>query len=300
MLTRRMLMAHTAVALASAAGLRAQISPRLRKIAVTIDDGPATGANRDLDLFVRISDGLRAAFVAEKIPAIMFVNERLLNVDGQRDARVATLNRWLEAGLEVGNHTYSHPNLNSVDLPRYLDDIVKGEVITRPLLEARGKKLEWFRYPFLAAGHGEKAKAVEDFLAQRGYRVAPVSVDYHDYEFASVYRRHSQAGDEQRADEQFVLALQALDAAFARAELKSREVLGYDLPQVLLIHCSEMNAITLRRTIQRIRERGYAFVSLEEAMTDPAYHLPGIPPGGLGNGGLLNTLAAAKRAAENR
>src|SRR5204862_4569623 len=112
-------------------------------IAVTIDDGPATGANRDLDLFVRIADGLREALVAEKIPVIMFVNERLLNVDGQRDARVATLHRWLDAGLDLGNHTYSHPNLGSTELARYLDDIVKGEVVIRPLLEARGKKLEW-------------------------------------------------------------------------------------------------------------------------------------------------------------
>src|SRR5207249_3196583 len=126
---------------------------------------------------------------------------------------------------------------------------------------------------------------------------APVSVDYHDYEFARVYSRHARAGDEQRADEHYVMATHALDQAFGRAELRSREVLGYDLPQVLLIHCNEMNAITARRTVQRIRERGYQFVSLEEAMADPAYHLPGIPPGGLGNGGLFDTLAAAKRSA---
>jgi hypothetical protein len=90
--------------------------------------------------------------------------------------------------------------------------------------------------------------------------------------------------------------LKALDDAFARAEARSVEVLGYELPQTLLIHCNEMNSLTLRTTIQRMRDRGYQFVSLDEAMQDPAYNLPGIRPGGLGGGGLFNSLAAAREA----
>ena len=35
------------------------------------------------------------------------------------------------------------------------DDVVKGEVIMRPLVERRGRKLEWFRYPFLHSGMTE-------------------------------------------------------------------------------------------------------------------------------------------------
>jgi peptidoglycan/xylan/chitin deacetylase (PgdA/CDA1 family) len=171
---------------------------------------------------------------------------------------------------------------------------VKGEVISRPLLEARGKKLVWFRYPFLATGTGETAEAVEDFLRERGYKIAPVSVDYHDYSYASAYVRHIRAGARQDADTHFETVMQMLDAAFGRAESRSREVLGYELPQTLLIHCNEMNALTLRTTIQRIRDRGYRFVSLDEAMEDPAYKLTGIRPGGLGGGGLFNSLAAAK------
>ncbi|HSH17669.1 MAG TPA: hypothetical protein VLD18_16635, partial [Verrucomicrobiae bacterium] len=90
----------------------------------------------------------------------------------------------------------------------------------------------------------------------------------------------------------------ALDTGFTRAEQRSVEVLGYELPQTLLIHCNEMNSVTLRTTIQRIRERGYTFVTLDEAMTDPAYNLPNLRPGELGGGGLFNSLAAAKRATD--
>lgn len=58
-------------------------------------------------------------------------------------------------------------------------------------------------------------------------------------------------------------------------------MLGYEVPQVLLIHCNEMNALTLRQALHRMRERGYTFVSLDEAMADPAYQLP-VRPGAMG------------------
>jgi peptidoglycan/xylan/chitin deacetylase (PgdA/CDA1 family) len=227
----------------------------------------------------------------------MFVNERQLNVQGQRDARVDVLNRWLDAGLDLGNHTYSHPNLNDVALQSYLDDIIKGEVITRSLLEARNRSLVWFRYPFLATGKGETARVVEEFLSARGYRVAPVSVDYADYRFAGFYSKHLRTGEQPKANEQLATMLETLDVSFARAESRSVEVLGYELPQTLLIHCNELNALTLRTSIQRIRDRGYTFISLDEAMKDPAYQLPGMRPGGMGGGGLFNSIEAAKREA---
>jgi peptidoglycan/xylan/chitin deacetylase (PgdA/CDA1 family) len=300
LITRRSMLGQAAVtitALSLPKWLLAQESPKTRQIAVTIDDGPATGTGRDLDAFLGIANALRESFVAEKVPAIMFVNEQQLHIDGERDVRVDVLNRWLDAGLDLGNHTYSHLNLNDVTLERYFDDIIKGEVVSRLLLEARNRRLLWFRYPFLASGNGETAQAVEEFLAIRGYRIAPVSVEYADYSFAGVYSRHLRAGAQQKADEQFTTMLQALDVAFARAEANSIEVLGYEIPQTLLIHCNEMNALTLRTAIQRIRDRGYTFVSLDEAMKDPAYELRGIRPGGMGGGGLFNSLAAAKREA---
>jgi len=291
-------LAQTAVTLAALSlpsWLAGQEPPKGRKIAVTIDDGPATGVANDLDAYLRIANALRDTFVSEKVPAIMFVNERQLNVQGQRDARVDVLSRWLDAGLDLGNHTYSHPNLNDVAPPRYLDDIIKGEVITRSLLESRNRPLVWFRYPFLATGKGETAKAVEDFLFARGYRIAPVSVDYADYRFAGFYSQHLRAGDQPKADAQLATMLQTLDESFSRAESRSVEVLGYELPQTLLIHCNELNARTLRISLQRIRDRGYTFVSLDEAMQDSAYQLPGMRPGAMGGGGFFHAVEAAKR-----
>ena len=250
-------------------------APPARRVAITIDDGPVVGEMGDLERFRRISDGLIGSLAAEKVPATIFVNERQLNVPGQRDARAAVLEQWLDAGFELANHTYSHPSLNSVPLWQFGDDVVKGEVIVRPLMERRGRTLQWFRYPFLHSGANEEVhRGVVDFLAQRGYRVAPVTVDYADYTFAGVFRTQRMAGQVEVAERIKQAYLSQVDVGFEYAEKASVELFGHEIPQILLIHCNELNALTLRDTIARLRARGYSFITLDEAMKDVAYERP--------------------------
>lgn len=258
-------------------------TPPARRVAITIDDGPVVGEMGDLARFQRISNGLIGSLAAEKVPATIFINERQLNVPGQRDARAAVLEQWLDAGFDLANHTYSHPSLNQVPLWQYEDDIVRGDVIMRPLVERRARKLEWFRYPFLHAGTTEEVhRAAIDFLARRGYRVAPVTVDYADYTFAGLFRSQRMGGDEAVAERIKRAYLEQVDLGFEYAEQASVEVFGHEIPQILLIHCNELNALTLGDTIARLRKRGYAFITLSEAMADPAYARPDtfVGPGG--------------------
>src|SRR5687768_11214916 len=246
-----------------------------RRVAITIDDGPVVNEMTDLAAFERVSAGLIGSLSAEKVPATIFVNERQLNVPGQRDGRAAVLERWLDAGFDLANHTYSHPSLNNVPLWQFGDDVVKGEVVMRPLVERRGRTLVWFRYPFLHSGTTEEVhQGIVDFLALRGYRVAPVTVDYADYTFAGAFRGQLAAGNSELADKIKDAYLNQVDAGFDYAEKASVEVFGYEPPQILLIHCNELNAISLRDTVARVRRRGYAFITLDEAMKDAAYQRP--------------------------
>ena len=136
------------------------------------------------------------SFQVEKVPVTIFINERQLNVPGQRDARAAVVEQWLNAGFEVGNHTYSHLSASNVPVDQFQDDIVKGEVITRAILEQRGQQLVWLRYPYLHSGAtAEIHQAIVEFLDQRKYRVAPVTVDYADYTFAGAYVRELRRGN---------------------------------------------------------------------------------------------------------
>ena len=272
-----------------------------RRVAITIDDGPVVGDMGDLERFERISHGLISSLSAEKVPATIFVNERQLNVPGQRDARATVLEQWLDAGFDLGNHTYSHPSLNQVPLWQFEDDVVRGDVIMRPLVERRGRKVEWFRYPFLHSGASEDVhRAVIDFLARRGYRVAPVTVDYADYTFASVFRNQREAGDEEAAERIKRAYLEQVDLGFEYAEGASVELFGREISQILLIHCNELNALTLRETIARLRQRGYTFVPLGEAMADAAYARPDTFDGPGGSWLSRTATAMGRRLTQNR
>jgi peptidoglycan/xylan/chitin deacetylase (PgdA/CDA1 family) len=253
------------------ASLLAQ-APADRRIAITLDDGPVVGELKDLERFQRITNGLIGTLQAEKVPVTMFVNEAQLNVPGQRDARAAVLDQWLDAGYEIGNHTYSHQSANQVPFDRFAEDVIKGEVITRPLLERRGRTLTWFRFPFLHAGKDEAAHdQILALLESRGYRVAPITVDYADYAFAGPFARALAAGDTDLATRIRQAYVAQVELGFAHAEQGSVDVFGREIAQILLIHCNELNAVALGETIVKMRQRGYRFIALEEAMADPAY-----------------------------
>lgn len=250
-----------------------QVPPR--RVAITIDDGPVVGEPSDLGNFQRVTNGLIESFQAEKVPVTIFINEQQLNVPGQRDARAAVVEQWLKAGFDVGNHTYSHKSANNVPTDEFLDDVIKGEVIMAPLLKQHGKTLTWFRYPYLHSGMtAEVHDTIVTFLDHHGYRAAPVTVDYADYTFAGLYRRELRAANLEVAERIKQSYLEQVDVGFDRAERASAEVFGREIAQVLLIHCNELNSLTLRESIARMRKRGYQFVTLGEAMKDEAYTRP--------------------------
>jgi peptidoglycan/xylan/chitin deacetylase (PgdA/CDA1 family) len=247
----------------------------VRRVAVTIDDAPVVNEMTDIGAFRRVTAGLIGQFVSNNVPTTVFINERQLNVPGQRDARVASLDQWLDAGFNLGNHGYQHLSANQVSVERFTDDIVKGEVVTRPIVEARGKKFEWFRYPYLHSGTtAETHQTIVDFIAARQYKVAHVTVDYADYSFAGAYVRELRAGRPDQAARIKQAYIDQVDIGFEYAERASMEVYGRELPQILLIHCNELNSVALGETFAKMRARGYTFISLDEAVTDEAYARP--------------------------
>ncbi len=250
-------------------------TPTGRRVSITIDDGPVVNEMKDLGNFQRITNGLVGSFQIEKVPVTLFVNEAQLNVPGQRDARAAVVEQWLNAGFDVGNHAYSHKSASNVPVDEFTDDVIKGEVIIRPMLEGRGKHLLWLRYPYLHSGATAEAhQAIVDFLDKRKYRHAPVTVDYADYTFAGAYTRELRRGNIEVADRIKQAYLDQVDVGFNYAEKSSMELYGREIAQILLIHCNELNSVSLRDSIARMRKRGYTFISLDEAMQDEAYQRP--------------------------
>lgn len=246
-------------------------SPR-RTVAITIDDLPTVSVlGEDLARARATTNAIVSALQRHKAPATGFVNERKLARSGAVDPeRVALLRRWIDAGLDLGNHTFSHIDLHGGDVGAFLEDAARGERVTRQLLTEAGRPLVFFRHPFLRTGRSaEVRREVEAWLKGRGYRVAPVTVDNSDYVFAAAYERAR--ADAARIETTY---LDYMEAVVAYYEQQSTVIVGREIPQILLMHANALNGATLDRLLPRLRARGYAFVTLDEALKDPAFGLP--------------------------
>ncbi len=64
------------------------------------------------------------------------------------------------------------------------------------------------------------------------------------------------------------------DSVFAYNEKLSKELIGYEPKQVLLLHGNWLEADHIGELLDLLRKRGYQFVTLEEALSDSAYSVP--------------------------
>jgi len=196
-----------------------------REVAVTFDDLPALGP---LVQMRSITERLLKTITDNQIPAIGFVNERKLHFPEELEERTALLKMWLDAGLELGNHTYSHINMDQVSLAAYEEDVIRGEPITRELMSQKGMKLKYFRHPMLHTGPSlEYKKALDTFLARRGYTIEPVTLDNNDFIFARVYDEAKKRGDReevQRIGDAYVPYMESVIEFFEKLSVETARV----------------------------------------------------------------------------
>lgn len=264
----------------------AQASCLDRQVAVTIDDLPAGMADRlPVADLTAMTTKLLATLRDQKVPAVGFVNEGKLYKTGEVDARINILQKWLDAGFELGNHTFSHASLNQIELKDWEDEVVQGESVTRMLLAQHEMRLRYFRHPYLDTGRDLSTRhKAEEFLTQRGYRIAPVTLDGWDWMFAGVYEDAKKRNDTDLEQKIVKDYLAYHDAVFAYDEQLSAKVVGYEPKQVLLLHASNLEADHIGELIDLLRERGYRFITLQDALSDSAYSLPDTYVGEEGSG----------------
>ena len=245
-----------------------------KEIAVTFDDLP-------LNIARLVSDGEMDSIVSrlvknvanEQIPVVAFVNENKLEVNHVRDsARVATLKRWLDSGVELGNHTYSHKSANVTPFNEYEEDILKGE---RTVTELTGARPRWFRHPFLIVGRTiGKRDSIETFLHQRCYRVAPVTIDNGEWIFSQAFDHAFTKGDTVKMHEIAKRYIKYMQTKVRYWEGQSQKLFGRNIRQILLIHSNRINSFYFSTLCAVIRAEGYNFISLDKAVQDPAYQTP--------------------------
>jgi peptidoglycan/xylan/chitin deacetylase (PgdA/CDA1 family) len=241
---------------------------RAQSVAFTFDDGPKLEATPLLTPAQR-NEALLRTLVREHVTAALFVtaNNGAVKPEGLAFARA-----WGEAGHMVGNHTMSHPDLNSakMTLTQYEQELLDCNRIIAGLPGYR----KWFRFPFLREGNTpEKRDGMRDFLKLQGYRNAYVSLDTSDWRLndllAATLKRDPQA-DVAPIREAYLAHLR--QRALAYRALAQR-LQGRDIAQVMLMHHNLINALWLGDAITQFRQMGWTIVTPEQAFADPIYLL---------------------------
>ena len=117
----------------------------------------------------------------------------------------------------------------------------------------------------------EKKEAIEKFLAAHGYKLTPHTIENSDFIFNVPYAQALQRHDEALAKRVRDAYLDLTTTAIEFAEKISPQIFSREIPQILLIHANDINADALDEMLSRFEARGYRFVTLDQAMADPAY-----------------------------
>lgn len=229
-----------------------------REITITIDDLPFVGTThnkpanlkREHDRFMKIMQSL----IDHQVPATGFVIPGSIEKDQWQ-----LLQRFHDAGFLIGNHTYSHANLNRTSAEKYIEDIARADKILAPLMT----RPKYFRYPYLAEGQGQTKQAVHDYLIDNDYIVAPVTIDSKDFQFNAQLFAIPWSQRDKHLNRIKKNYLDYIWKQTLRAEKNSN---GQPTKQILLIHANLLNSHFLGDIIQMYKDHGYQFITLDEAM----------------------------------
>lgn len=211
-----------------------------KKLALTFDDGP------DATWTPRILDVLEAAHV----PATFFV------IGGNALEHPALLNRIVRDGDEIGNHSYTHPNMARLG-PR--ETALELNATQRLVQAYTGHSMTLFRAPYFGDAEPTTTDELEPALqAQRaGYTVVGLHVDPNDW---------------QRPGEEAIVQ-QVLDQVHSATPEKSGNV--------ILLHDGggdrSETVAALPRIIRQLRADGYSFVTASQLVgASPAQAMPPV------------------------
>ena len=253
----------------SASSLAAQS----RQIAFTIDDLPLNGSPIGVKNLEVMSAKMLAVIKKHQIPTVGFVNESQLFVPNETDERINILKMWTDAGVELGNHGFSHLGFKDATLAEYEDDFVRGETVMKKLLQPNG--IRYFRHPFLQMGNTREIEnSFENFIAERGCKIVPVTAETLDWMFNTAYSKALKEKDEvmrKRVSEEY---LKFVASKIDSSEVNSTKLFKRNVKHILLLHANQLNADNFDALVNIYKNKGYQFITVEEALKDEIYRAP--------------------------
>ena len=239
-----------------------------QSVALTFDDGPRL-AETSLMTPRQRNDALLATLAKHRVQAALFVTS---GNGADRPEGLALARAWGLAGHSIGNHTVTHLDLNAatVSLSQYQQEVMQCDAIIAQLPGYQ----KWFRYTFLREGNTpEKRDGMRNFLREKGYRNAYVSLDTSDWRFDEQLQKILTA--DPHAD---LAPLKALYLSHVRQRALayralSQRLQGRDIAQVMLLHHNLINALWLDDVINQFKAMGWTITTPAQAFADPVYQL---------------------------
>jgi len=242
-------------------------------VALTFDDLPSLTILKSQSYATEANEALLRGLKRHHLPAIGFVNEGKFD-DLERTAQIDILRKWLDAGMTLGNHTFSHESPNDLKAEGYIEDIARGERVTRPMLAERHMELRWFRHPYLETGMPlETKERINAWLHEHGYTIAPVTMENSDWMFSEPYDDALLRHDEKRVAEIRKSYLHYTEKMVAWHQSAAHALLGRNFSYIMLLHSTRLNADCIDDLAAILKRHKLHPVTLEKAMQDPAYKI---------------------------
>ncbi|MFZ4077717.1 MAG: polysaccharide deacetylase family protein [Legionellaceae bacterium] len=246
-----------------------QLAATPLQIALTFDDlpyiwetPPSGYSNQKL-----IQDMISVLEKHNVLGVFAFVNGG--KVKGPTDKKILDL--WVQHGHLIGNHTWGHTDLNTSTPTEYIAEIDQNH----DFLVAYGRSFyPYFRYPFLHEGNTHERRAqVRNHLMKADYRIAQVTIDHNDWEwylpFSRCYSRHAEAKIKTLREMYDSEAMENLKAA----QMLSQFLFKRSIKHIALMHPNVMTVEQLDTTLTNWTKAGAEFITLQDAIKDPAYEV---------------------------
>lgn len=202
-----------------------------------------------------------------KLQAILYVKGK--GLDNKKGENL--ISSWDNYGNLIGNHTYSHPSLNSekTSLERFKRELLKND----SLINKYSNYTKLFRFPYLKEGNTIlKRDGFRDFLQENGYRIGHVTIDASDWYIDSRLTKrlkNNPSADISGFKEFYINHL------FERAQYYDSlgvEITGRHISHNLLLHHNLSAALFLDDLIKHFKNNGWEIVDVNKAYKDKIYN----------------------------
>jgi peptidoglycan/xylan/chitin deacetylase (PgdA/CDA1 family) len=215
-----------------------------------------------------LSNMILRALERESIQAAGFVVQSKVEDDL---STYVILDDWASRGHILGNQTWGAADYNEMEPQHFFEHIRDGQKHLRTIARAHPLNFRFLRFPYLHEGDTEKKKKrIRKDLDRGSYRIAHVSVKTAVNFFNRPFVR-SQTEYPEKLEALKEKYLSHVMASLDYAEKQSQAVFGRNIPHVLQLHMGVATALMLKPLIEALKSRGYGFVSLVDALDDPAY-----------------------------